>query len=247
MDLYDIWQFMDAIWDNIGCSNQILDNEKLSKFYSHHVWLLNGLFIEQHAISLQHRYAIANWINSKAEKIGLVLDYGGGFGTLARIIAKLNPHIKVDILEPHPFDLAIELNKSLLNVRYINSIKTKYDCLVSTDVLEHCFDPLLVLAEMIFSVKLRGFLVIANNFYPVIKCHLPCTFHLRYSFPLFAKMMGLKILGPCRGSHAHIYQKVKDKEINWSIIRKIEKISQLLFPRLEKAHNEARRIKRLLK
>jgi len=34
---------MDLIWDDYECDNKKLDWEKIGKFYSHPVWLLNGL------------------------------------------------------------------------------------------------------------------------------------------------------------------------------------------------------------
>jgi len=37
---------MDLVWDDYGCDNKNLNWENIGKFYSHPVWLLNGLFIE---------------------------------------------------------------------------------------------------------------------------------------------------------------------------------------------------------
>lgn len=79
---------MDLVWEDLGCDNKHLNWEKISKFYSHPVWLLNGLFIEQHTVSMKHRHAISDWIIAKNFK--KILDYGGGFGTLARLIAQKN-------------------------------------------------------------------------------------------------------------------------------------------------------------
>lgn len=47
-ELEDIWQIMDNVWDKIGCNstlscnNRNIEWDKISKFYSHPVWLLNG-------------------------------------------------------------------------------------------------------------------------------------------------------------------------------------------------------------
>ncbi|MFV9931191.1 MAG: hypothetical protein AB8V03_05580 [Francisella endosymbiont of Hyalomma asiaticum] len=62
--------------------NKHFDWDKISKF----VWLLNGLFIEQHEESM--RYSISNWIVQS--KFKNILDYRLGFGTLARLIAQKN-------------------------------------------------------------------------------------------------------------------------------------------------------------
>jgi 2-polyprenyl-3-methyl-5-hydroxy-6-metoxy-1,4-benzoquinol methylase len=104
------------------------------------------------------------------------------------------------------------------------------DCLVSTDVLEHVLDPLDLFSKMIDRVNKGGYLLIANHFYPSIKCHLPATFHLRYSFDKFAEKMGLEIIGVCEGSHATIYKKTQSKELDWQMLRKLEKRSRFLFP-----------------
>ena len=97
-DLEQMWYLMDLVWDDFGCNNKDLDWERIAKFYSHPVWLLNGLFIEQHDVSMGHRHAISDWIVTKDFKS--ILDYGGGFGTLARLIAQKEPQLQVYIYEP---------------------------------------------------------------------------------------------------------------------------------------------------
>ena len=69
-----------------------------------------------------------------------------------------------------------------------------YDMLVCTDVLEHVINPLDLLAQMIGAVRVGGHLLIANCFEPVIACHLPSTFHLRYSFDDFCSRLGLRFV-----------------------------------------------------
>ena len=232
--LEDMWQLMDNVWDEIGCNNEDPDWDKVSKFYAHPVWLLNGIFIEQDNLSMQHRNAISDWIVKNNFKN--VLDYGGGFGTLAQSITKKDSNISVDIYEPYPTEYALLRAKDYSNIHFISNIDEKYDCLVSTDVLEHVLDPLKLFSEMIVNVKVDGYLIIANNFYPVIKCHLPSTFHFRYTFRIFAHIMGLHAVGPCEGSHATIYQKKKDIVFDWQRIRKYEQISGMMYPILNYVH-----------
>jgi len=168
-DLEQMWYLMDLVWDEYGCDNKNLNWEKISKFYSHSVWLLNGLFIEQHEISMGHRHAISDWVINHNFKN--VVDYGGGFGTLARLIAHKDKNIKMDIYEPHPSDFGLKRAAEFDNIDIIDSLDNYYDCLISTDVLEHVPDPLNELAKMIKKVKIDGYPVIANCFTPVIKCH----------------------------------------------------------------------------
>ena len=231
-DLENIWQLMSMVWDEYGCNNKKLNWSNIDKFYSHPVWLLNGVFIEQDPLSMQHRHAISDWIADKSS-ISKILDYGGGFGTLARLIADKNPSLLVDIYEPHPSDYSKQKISDYLQIQFISNIKEKYDVLVSTDVLEHVPDPLKTFEKMILSVKGDGYLIIANNFFPVMKCHLPQTFHLRYTFNVFAKLMGLVIVGPLEGSHATIFRKNSNKPVNWRIVRFLEKVSKSLFPLIE--------------
>lgn len=230
-DLEQIWYLMDLIWDEKGCDNKSLDWKKISDFYSHPVWLLNGFFIEQDELSMQHRYNIHNWIVQIGSKE--IIDYGGGFCTLACLIAKTNSEINIDVYEPHPSDFGLKRIAQFENIKLISGLKKQYDCLVSTDVLEHVVDPLKNLSEMIDSVKINGYLVIANAFFPMIKCHLPKTFHFRYSFSLFARLMGLEKIGELDGSHAMIYKKVSITRPNWYLIKFLEGLSKLIFPLLE--------------
>ncbi len=61
-DLEQMWYLMDLIWDDYKCDSKNLNWDNIGKFYSHPVWLLNGLFIEQHEVSMGHRHAISDWI-----------------------------------------------------------------------------------------------------------------------------------------------------------------------------------------
>ena len=226
-DLEQMWYLMDLVWDDCGCDNKNLNWDKIGKFYSHPVWLLNGLFIEQHDISMGHRNAISDWIVKNNFKN--VVDYGGGFGTLARMVAQKSESTNMDIYEPHPSDFGLKRATEFNNINIIDKLRSEYDCLMSTDVLEHVSDPLSDFSSMVNNVKVGGYLVIANCFHPVIKCHLPQTFHLEYTFNTFAKMMGLKVAGVLEGSHATIFKKVEDKQLNWVHLRFYEKLSKLSY------------------
>lgn len=243
-DLEQMWYLMDLVWDDFQCDNKNLDWENIGRFYSHPVWLLNGLFIEQHDVSMEHRHAISDWIAERSFQE--VVDFGGGFGTLARLIASKNPNTTMDIYEPHPSQFGLKRAAEFPNIHVIATLGREYDCLVSTDVLEHVPDPLKDFFEMIKSVKTNGYLVVANCFLPVIKCHLPQTFHLKYTFNRFAKMMGLEVVGLLEGSHATIYKKVAVVEPNWNKIRFYEKLSKIAFPVIETLKPLLRPIKRMI-
>jgi 2-polyprenyl-3-methyl-5-hydroxy-6-metoxy-1,4-benzoquinol methylase len=227
MRVKDLWKMMDIVWDEMDCDNNNLDPEKISAYYRHPVWTLNGLFIEQDDVSMGHREAMAKWITNN--QISNLVDYGGGFGTLARLVAARDSNIEIDIHEPFPSRLAIAKMREFPNVKFVASLDYEYDCLVCIDVLEHVPNPLELFAMMIASVKMGGFLMIANCFYPEIKCHLPSTLHFRYTFNLCAMMMGLRVMGNCKGSHATIYKKISARPINWRSLRIVEWLSKKFF------------------
>lgn len=228
LDIKQLWNLMDRVWDEIGCDSNDPDSQKISEYYQHPIWLLNGSFTESDPLSISHRKSISTWVSQ--QHINSILDFGGGFGTLARMISDATEQVTVDICEPYPSDEARSRCQNYPRIKFVNALGENYECLVSTDVLEHVPDPLKLFAEMIAAVKQDGYLVIANHFYPCIKCHLPTTFHLRYSFDRFAEMMGLEVVGPCEGSHATIYRKSGDVQVDWKKLRRMELKSRFLFP-----------------
>ena len=175
-----------------------------------------------------HREAIAAAIASLAPQN--ILDFGGGFGTLARLIAQCLPQAEISICEPYPPQHGVESCKSYPNIIFEPCLRSQsVDVLVSTDVLEHVSDPLSLLAAMVDAVKPGGHLFLASCFYPVIACHLPCTFHLRDTFDAFCSELGLDVLGPCEGSHATIYHRSRTIEPDWPRLRRLETSSKRRF------------------
>jgi len=226
--LEQLWDLMDQSWHRYGCDNRSPSYDRLSAFYSDPVWLLNGMFIEQHAVSMGHRQAITAAIAALAP--AQVVDFGGGFGTLARLLAAALPQAQVTICEPYPPRHGIKSCLPFANIHFVPELRPQsVDVLVCTDVLEHVTDPLSLLAAMVDAVRPGGHLLIANCFYPVIACHLPSTFHLRYSFDAFCRALGLEVLGPCMGSHATIYCRAKVLQPDWPRLRAMEQHSQRVF------------------
>ena len=223
-----IWEMMDYVWKKFKCNQFFYSHRKYSEFYSHPIWLLNGIFIEQHSYSMEHRINLAKSIKSKKPK--RVLDFGGGFGTLAKLIAK-DKHInKVEIFEPYPSKHLISSTRYVDNIAIINLFNNNYyDIVVSTDVLEHVHEPLALLLKLVKSLKKGGYIYVANCFSPVIRCHLPCTFHLRITFDLFCNLMGLKKVGTCSNNYAQIYQRKSLKIVNIFFINIVEICSKIIW------------------
>src|SRR5262249_52980834 len=87
--LRQIWAIMDFVWHDMGGNKWNPDAHMLERYYRHPVWTLNGLFIEQHTLSLQNRETFSDWVREQAPS--RVADFGGGFGTLARMVAAKCP------------------------------------------------------------------------------------------------------------------------------------------------------------
>lgn len=190
--LQQLWQLVDEPWQELGCDPSQLD-ERVTAFYNHPVWLLNGLFIEQDQQSLANRQIFTDWIKSK--KPLRVADYGGGFGGLARMIGAVLPDTNVEVVEPHPHQAAIALAANTSNVRFVPELTGSYDLLIATDVFEHVPDPIGLAAATAKHLSTGGYYLIANCFAPVVKCHLPQLFHFNLSWSFAMHHLGLKANG----------------------------------------------------
>lgn len=243
LELEEMWGIMDTVWDRLGCDNQKLDDDKIREYYLEQVWLLNGLFAESHALSMEHRHSISDWIVEHKAKS--MLDYGGGFCTLSRLVADKSPDIKIDIFEPFPAAVSKKIIAQYPQIHFVDHLDKQYDCIVALDVLEHIQDPLKVLSGMILATKLHGTLLIGNCFKPVIKCHLPCTFHLDHSFQRIAFKMNLDFQGGVSGCHAEIYRKQSEENVNWLQIRLLETFSKWNYTMKQSAAGLRRSLGRL--
>ncbi|MCF8069590.1 MAG: class I SAM-dependent methyltransferase [Desulfobacterales bacterium] len=225
----EIWKEMDTIWDSLELDNSVsLNEQKIDTFYSHPVWMLNGLFTEYDPESSNHREAIANKISTLA--ISKIADFGGGFGALARQLLKISPKIEVDIIESYPSVLGKQLISNIPQSRFIPRPTGKYDCAIAQDVLEHIEDPIGLVYEIAQATIENGYLLFANCFKPVIKCHLPATFHLRHTFNWVVEPLGLNYCGNVEGAeHVHIFQ-MKHENSNLQACRKRETLSKKIDP-----------------
>lgn len=224
--LQQIWELMDEPWCDLKCDSSCVDH-RISQYYTHPVWLLNGLFIEQHTQSIQNRRVFTDWVAAQSPR--RVADYGGGFGGLAQMIGKACPDASVEVIEPHPHPLAINRARQTPNVSYQPKLTGRYDILIATDVFEHVPDPLKLVAETAESLKPGGGYLIANCFYPVILCHLPQTFHFRYSWDQALVAFGLKPSETVSYGRSYIRHDVLDLRA----ARKIEELSLKIWPLLK--------------
>jgi len=205
---------LDRVWIGLGLNNKKslkYQVDAIEEFYGHPVWILNGIYSEIDKNSINHRVEIAKYI-SKLQP-SKVADYGGGSGVLARIITDFSD-IKVDIIEPYPFNYFIKKIKHIKNINYIEKFNYKYDVVVAQDVLEHCEDPIQIIIQIISGTRMGGHLIFANCFYPDIKCHLPKTFYLRYTFIWLMNYAGLKFEeNLLEAKHVLIFKRIKPLDV----------------------------------
>lgn len=187
--LEQLWTLMDEPWQALGCDPAVMD-ARIGAYYSHPIWLLNGLFIEQHPESLEKRAQFKDWVVKQSPN--RVAEFGGGFGGLARMIGAELPSASIEVIEPHPTPIGVWRAEKTVNVRYRPEMAGEYDVLLATDVFEHVPDPLQLVNETAQHLRVGGHYLIANCFFPVIHCHLPQTFHFLHSWDAALQAMGLE-------------------------------------------------------
>lgn len=200
-----LWQELNRVWKELSLDqNRSLSGQNISGFYSHPVWILNGIFSMIDPESASHREAIARGIAELGSQI--IADYGGGFGSLAKAIRGQLPYARIDIVEPYPSKIGAEFVSRVDSLTFTKKLDGPYDCIVAQDVLEHLEDPISLALELTQATRTGGYLIFANNFYPVIDCHLPGTFYLRHLFPFVVRGLGLRLVGRVSGApHAMVF------------------------------------------
>jgi len=208
-DVSWVWQEMNRVWREVGLDNTRPLKEQAEKvgcFYSHPIWLVNGLFTAADRQSAGHRTAIA--LHLTTLKPETVADYGGGFGELALTIARHNPDSRVTVVEPYPSRVGLSRLAGVAQIDVQPDLsRGPYDVVLAQDVLEHVDDPIALAHDLARSVRKGGHLIVANCFHPMIDCHLPQTFHLRYTFDHVMRRMGLVSCGKVPGApNARVFQ-----------------------------------------
>jgi 2-polyprenyl-6-hydroxyphenyl methylase/3-demethylubiquinone-9 3-methyltransferase len=214
-----VWREMDRVWNEALLQPEVQCNihALFRYYYSHPVWILNGIFTSIDPLSVNHRTAIATYVESLSPKH--VVDYGGGFGALAKILSEKLPESHIEIFEPFASALGQAAIRSYSNIIFIDKFGEPCDVMIAQDVLEHVEDPVELAIEMVQAVKPGGYLIFANCFWPVIKCHLPQTFYLRHYFRYIMRGLRLEFIGTVNGAkHAEIY--LRPAELNLDACRK---------------------------
>jgi len=231
--LGDVWRLMDEAWDDIVGNGILPSPDAMDRFYRHPVWLLNGLYTEQDPVSQSHRKWIAGWLARQGRGVSRILDFGGGFGTLARMIVAMSPDLRVEIAEPFPFETARRLTRPFGNAVFVDGATGIYDALVCLDVLEHMPDPTATLMKLLGSLRPGGYLIAGNAFRPYVKCHLSRNLHLHFSFGVLAFLMGLSRMDHEAWRYLVVYRKQDSPLCSLSGLRRVEALSRRVAPVLE--------------
>jgi 2-polyprenyl-6-hydroxyphenyl methylase/3-demethylubiquinone-9 3-methyltransferase len=243
-DVQWVWNTMDTIWDELQLNNKAplhKQQASVASFYSHPIWLVNGIFTATDQESQQHRKAIAQFISTLGN--ASVADYGGGFAELATNISQYAPQTIVDVIEPYPSKIGLSRINENPALSIHSELQQQYDVVIAQDVLEHVDDPIELTAKLVDACKIDGYLIFANCFKPCIKCHLPKTFHLNASFKHIVKPFGLKFLHALpEAEHIQVFQKISEEQ-EIRRVKSLERLSRLLHPGLM----IAKKIKRLVK
>lgn len=241
-----VWEEMDRVWAEYELDNtRALKSQSIASFYSHPVWLMNGIFTSLDPASKAHRVAIAHFLTISG-RAGTIADYGGGFGELARILVQTDPGVSVVIVEPYPSRVGVERLRNERRISFVSELAdAEYDAIIAQDVLEHVEDPVALASEIAGAVKVNGTVIFANCFYPFINCHLPSTFYLRHTFRWVAVALGLKYLGRVEGvEHAQVFERTG--KINLSRARTVGRICRPVGRMVNTVRQVLGRIKRLV-
>jgi len=225
--LEEIWRLMDEQWLAHDCDPERMD-ERVTAFYEHPVWMLNGLFIEQHPQSLKNREVFTDWVAQ--QRPARLADFGGGFGGLARFVGQVLPDAQVEVVDPHPHPAAIAVAASTPNVRFVPEMSGEYDLLIATDVFEHVPDPIGLAAETAAYLRVGGQYLIANCFQPVILCHLPQLFYFNAAWDPAMEAMGL-VPGQ-RVQYGRAYR--RQGEFDVAAARKAAQCGQKVYPWIQR-------------
>jgi 2-polyprenyl-3-methyl-5-hydroxy-6-metoxy-1,4-benzoquinol methylase len=239
-----LWAEMDRVWHEQNLDNRrSLSSQSIGPYYGHPVWLTNGLFTASDPESIGHRHAIAAYLCGFRPKH--VADFGGGFGSLARVLVRTLAETRVDVVEPFPSRVGMALTDSN-KVSFKRELHGPYDAIVAQDVLEHVDDPVGLAIELASSTKQGGHLVFANCFEPHIECHLPQTFFLRHTFSFVLKGLGLTYLGSVPGAaHAQVFR--RDRNLRPNGCRRMESLSRVAGPFLNKQTSFVAHVRRLMR
>jgi ubiquinone/menaquinone biosynthesis C-methylase UbiE len=206
----ELWRVLDRVWEDMKVNGG--NQRSLINYYSHPIWLYNGLMMEVDQVCVKKRYEIV----SLAKKFDpqSILDMGGGTGALLKIAHEELPTVlRLDLV-----DISAKLKSCICEglrpfgrIRVLDYSAPPYDIVFSTEVMEHLPNPFEALSTINHSLKRGGVLIGTWSFYPMMKAHLPGNFCLERFFHRFVPLFGFRFLEKVKtGSFIFIFEKMKD-------------------------------------
>lgn len=190
---------------------------------------LNILYMEQHADATgltwdRHNYAFSDYVLKN--RIGNIIEIGGGSGKIAKIILSKENNITYTVIEPNPL-FEEKDNLKVIKAFFSKEFKNKFDTnntIIFSHVYEHVYDPEEFLVEINGFLPVGGRLVFAypnleywfkNKFTNTINFEhtiLMTDYYVDY----FLTKTGFKIIEKKEHeNHSHFYtvEKIKTPEI----------------------------------
>jgi len=206
----ELWRILDAVWDQMGIETE--NGDSLKEYYSHPIWLYNGLIVESNPICVKTRYEIIQLAKKYSPRT--VLDLGGGTGILLKIAhAEIPQADRFDLV-----DISIKWESYVSEglrpfgrIRALDHPQPPYDVVLSTEVMEHLRNPFEAISSINKFLKPRGVFIGTWSFYPMTRCHLPQNFYLARIFHNAVTLFGFKLLEKVNcGSFIFVYEKKRD-------------------------------------
>ena len=134
-------QVLDKIYEkDMEYLKQYLSDELIERF-------IKGYLPDERYNPIHHLYILMNYINKKKfENIESIVEWGGGYGSLARIIQKFKPQVKYTIIDlPIMSKIQSWYLKNETNIKFIDIDRLqkshrmpKCDLFISTWALTEC-------------------------------------------------------------------------------------------------------------
>lgn len=187
-------KFLNTEWERVNTNSA----KEVKEFYDSPIWIIDSLLTETDVCSVKMRLnavkCISIFDHSK------VLDYGGGFGIIAEMAGKIFPNSIITLYEISRNRKHIQEKINMENVTVTNKLSSKYDVVISTEVLEHVHNPIKHILKMKRLINKGGGLILTYSFNDYLKCHLPENYRYNGIFHCLVKFRGFEFVG-CYGDY----------------------------------------------